>query len=68
MFNTMVLLMNCMAGICVLNPISGGYYNEVEACQVVTICSQILQAYPDHLQQSDIAVVTSYNDQVSDCI
>ena len=63
-FSLLPVFMNCMSGICVLTT-NGGYYNEAEACQVVTICSQILQAYPDHLQQSDIAVVTSYRDQVS---
>ena len=62
------MCINRMTGLCVHNFMSGGYYNEAEASRVVTICSQILQAHPHHLHQSDIAVVAAYNDQVSGCI
>ena len=51
-------------GSCKKNPHSGDYYNEAEAQKVTDVVDELLQTYPEQLQQIDVAVVASYNDQV----
>ena len=52
------------SGSCKKNPLSGDYYNEAEAQKVTDVVDDLLKTYPKQLQQTDVAVVASYNDQV----
>ena len=52
------------SGSCKKNPLSGDYYNEAEAQKVTDVVDELLQTYSEQLQQTDVAVVASYNDQV----
>ena len=52
-------------GQCDLNRFTGGYYNDAEASYIKDFIVDLLQKYPNDLDQSDIVVVASYRDQVS---
>ena len=53
-----------LLGTCVSNALTGGYYNDSEAAYIADMVENLLRTYPSDLQETDIAVVASYQDQV----
>ena len=51
-------------GSCKKHPLSGDYYNEAEAQKVTDVVDELLQTYPEQLEQTDVAVVAPYYHQV----